>query len=171
LNAAIEAARAGEQGRGFAVVADEVRKLAERTTKATKEIAETIKSIQLEVKEADKSMANAKSSVYDGMKLTEEIDMTLQEIYKSAKSVSDLIDNIVAASQEQSISADEISKNIENIASVTEQSTTSTGQIASAANNLARLTSNLEDLFGKFNVGGKTLSYSREKYMLERASA
>ena len=48
LNAAIEAARAGEQGRGFAVVADEVRKLAERTTKATKEIAEMIESVQQE---------------------------------------------------------------------------------------------------------------------------
>jgi len=49
LNAAIEAARAGEQGRGFAVVADEVRKLAERTTKATKEVADNIKGIQADV--------------------------------------------------------------------------------------------------------------------------
>ena len=48
LNAAIEAARAGEHGRGFAVVADEVRKLAERTQKATQEIAITIQTLQQE---------------------------------------------------------------------------------------------------------------------------
>lgn len=51
LNAAIEAARAGEQGRGFAVVADEVRKLAERTTKATTEIADLIGLIQVETRD------------------------------------------------------------------------------------------------------------------------
>lgn len=48
LNAAIEAARAGEHGRGFAVVADEVRKLAERTQKATAEIATSIQLLQQE---------------------------------------------------------------------------------------------------------------------------
>jgi methyl-accepting chemotaxis protein len=51
LNAAIEAARAGEHGRGFAVVADEVRKLAERTGKATGEIAIAVQTLQQDTTE------------------------------------------------------------------------------------------------------------------------
>ncbi|MDX8379323.1 MAG: methyl-accepting chemotaxis protein [Gallionella sp.] len=78
LNAAIEAARAGEQGRGFAVVADEVRKLAERTAKATTEIAALVTSIQGETSQAKATMevgaedasrySNESESAVHGMK-------------------------------------------------------------------------------------------------------
>nr|WP_297485213.1 methyl-accepting chemotaxis protein [Sulfurimonas sp.] len=58
LNAAIEAARAGEHGRGFAVVADEVRKLAERTQKATQEIAITTNTLKQEANEIQGNSEN-----------------------------------------------------------------------------------------------------------------
>ncbi|WP_334092324.1 methyl-accepting chemotaxis protein [Helicobacter typhlonius] len=70
LNAAIEAARAGEHGRGFAVVADEVRKLAEKTQKATKEIAVVVKSMQQEANDIQTSTEEtneATGNVRDGV--------------------------------------------------------------------------------------------------------
>lgn len=152
LNAAIEAARAGEQGRGFAVVADEVRKLAERTTKATKEIAETIKAIQMEAKQADISMVEAKESVEYGQKLTEEVDIVLQAILQSTEEVSSEIQQVAAASEEQSSAASEISKSVEAINSVTHESAKGIEEVARTAEDLTRLTEKLKDLIQQFRV-------------------
>jgi methyl-accepting chemotaxis protein len=67
LNAAIEAARAGETGKGFAVVADEVRKLAERSGRATKEIAQLIGEVQRGTIDAVAAMGAGAAEVETGL--------------------------------------------------------------------------------------------------------
>jgi len=155
LNAAIEAARAGEQGRGFAVVADEVRKLAERTTKATKEIAEMIKQIQKEAKEADGSMVEARRSVETGMQLTEEVGKVLEEILGANTRVSDVINQVAVASEEQSSTAEQISRNIETMSSVTQQSAQGIEHVAKAGDNLIRMMEKLRGLISQFKIGNE----------------
>jgi len=152
LNAAIEAARAGEQGRGFAVVADEVRKLAERTTKATKEIADMIKKIQSETIGAVSSMEEGTKEVDSGIKLADKAGSSLNEIVTTSQKVMDMVTQIAAASEEQSSASEQISKNVEAISSVTSESAQGTQQIARAAEDLNRLTENLQQLVGKFNL-------------------
>jgi methyl-accepting chemotaxis protein len=156
LNAAIEAARAGEQGRGFAVVADEVRKLAERTTKATKEIADMIKKIQSETVGAVSSMEEGTKEVDNGIQLADKAGSSLQEIVTISQKVMDMVTQIAAASEEQSSASEQISKNVEAISSVTSESAQGTQQIAHAAEDLNRLTENLQQLVGKFNLSDES---------------
>jgi methyl-accepting chemotaxis protein len=166
LNAAIEAARAGEQGRGFAVVADEVRRLAERTTKATKEIASMIKKIQSETQGAVLSMEEGTRQVGDGIKLADKAGASLHELVEISMKVTDMVSQIATASEQQSAASGQISKNVEEISNVTNQSTLGTQQIAQAAGDLSRLTEGLKHLVENFNISerdevpGQKHSYS-----------
>lgn len=169
LNAAIEAARAGEQGRGFAVVADEVRKLAERTTKATKEIANMIKKIQVDTNEAVVSMNQGTSEVEVGIELAQNAGSSLREIINTVIKVSDIISQVAAASEEQSSTAEQVSKNVESISNVAHETASGTQQIARAAEDLNRLTENLQNLISQFQIDGTSSSLSNMKLNPKRS--
>lgn len=165
LNAAIEAARAGEQGRGFAVVADEVRKLAERTTKATKEIASMIKKIQRDTEEAVGSMEIGKAEVEKGKQLVYKAGLVLSDIILGAEKVSDIVSQVAVASEEQSRTAEQISRNVEGISSVTEQYAAGIQQVARAAEDLNQHTGLLQNLISRFNIAEENAFSSKKNLM------
>lgn len=152
LNAAIEAARAGEHGRGFAVVADEVRKLAERTTNATEEVADSIRSIQTETKQAITRMESSQDQVTNGVNLAEEAGIALEQIVCGSNEIVPMIQGIAAAAEEQSAAANEIAISIEQIDAVTNESAQGVTQIAESASMLSEKSKSLQDLVHRFKL-------------------
>jgi methyl-accepting chemotaxis protein len=150
LNAAIEAARAGEQGRGFAVVAGEVRRLAERTTKATKEIASMIDTVQAETRQAVSQMQAGTKQVEAGVATTSKAGSSLQEILAAAQHVGDMIANISTAATHQGNSASEINFNVEQIAKLTAESADDVQQSTNSCKSLSDLSHSLKDIIGQF---------------------
>ncbi|BBM82244.1 methyl-accepting chemotaxis protein [Candidatus Uabimicrobium amorphum] len=152
LNAAIQAARAGEQGRGFAVVADQIRTLAEKTTHATKEIAETLSAIQEESTSAVKAMDNSKKEIDQGTAFAVRAGVNLQKIVAGAKRVTRMISGIASSAETQS----EATISISDLASdISERYMETHGELQTALSNSKELETcmtNLTALVEKFLV-------------------
>ena len=126
LNAAIEAARAGEHGKGFAVVAEEVRKLAERSAKATKEIAVLIKGIQEETAVAVTSIKDGALKVEAGNELADKTNEAFNKIMHGIEQVTVEMDEAVKATADQTMKSEIISKAVESTWKQTSEMTKST---------------------------------------------
>jgi methyl-accepting chemotaxis protein len=153
LNAAIEAARAGEQGRGFAVVADEVRKLAERTTTATKEIAQMIKNIQDETKVAVTAMEAGTKQVEEGVTSTATAGDSLRQIIDMSNQVGEMITHIATAATEQSSATEQVNNNMDQIAQLVKEAAVGAQQSAKACQDLSGLALDLQKMVGGFQLG------------------
>lgn len=163
LNAAIEAARAGEHGKGFAVVADEVRKLAERSGKATKEIAVLITNIQTGTEAAVKSMDLGTREVTQGVETAQGAGEALNEILKIVERTGSEVEAIAQAINEISASTDGVSQAAENVAAITEENTAATEEMAAGSGQVNTSIMNIAAIAQESAAAAEEVSASAEE--------
>ena len=152
LNAAIEAAGAGEAGLRFAVVADEVRKLAERSAKATRDIAGLIKSFQSETQQAVIAMEEGTREVETGYRVTTQAGESLREIANVSKRSAGLAQDISVTTQEQVKGAEHVGVAVQAIAGVALQTEQGVLQTRKTVEDLVRLAEELTQTLSRFKL-------------------
>ncbi|MBN3794957.1 methyl-accepting chemotaxis protein [Burkholderia sp. Ac-20392] len=138
LNAAVEAARAGEQGRGFAVVASEVRSLAQRSSAASKEIRGLIHE--------------SVDRVRGGVALVNAAGASMAEIMQAISRVTDLMEEIAAASTEQGHGIDQVNQAVSEMDRATQHNAAYVEEVAAAAQSLDDQSRQLVTMISTFIV-------------------
>jgi methyl-accepting chemotaxis protein len=130
LNAAIIAAQAGEHGKGFAVVADEIKDLAERAGASTKEIADLIKTIQSESRNAIQAVERGAQNVDRGVQVSNEAERALKKILESSQKSTNMVRAIARATVEQAKGSKQVTDAIGRIAETVQQIAAATAEQA-----------------------------------------
>jgi methyl-accepting chemotaxis protein len=138
LNAAIEAARAGEMGKGFAVVADEVRKLAERSGRATKEIAQLIAEVQKGTSDAVAAMSAGAGEVEQGLVVGRKGAESIVEISEAAEARDAALNRVFGALTAIAAAAGDVTGASDDIARVVAQTAEGATQMAAASDSVTR---------------------------------
>ncbi|WP_172298888.1 PAS domain-containing methyl-accepting chemotaxis protein [Pseudoruegeria sp. HB172150] len=140
LNAGVEAARAGETGRGFAVVASEVRQLAQRSSEASQEIADLIRTTS--------------GLIQNGVGLVDASGSALEQIAQYVEDIRGKVAGLASAAQEQSQGLDDINSAASQLDQVTQQNAAMFQETTAATQSLKREVENLSASTEQFTLGG-----------------
>jgi methyl-accepting chemotaxis protein len=163
LNAAIEAARAGEQGKGFAVVADEVRKLAERSSRATKEIASLIGEVQAGTEAAVKAMEAGAGEVETGAELAEQAAGALQEIKDAAAARNIVLEDMLASVVEIRALSTDVVAATQSISEIAEETNAAAAQMGSAADTVGQSVESIAAISQENSASAEEVSAATEE--------
>jgi len=169
LNAAIIAAQAGEHGQGFAVVAGEIRNLAERTSVATKEIAEIIENLQQGTATAVTTIEAGSVRAQQEVARSHAAGEALEKLHQSSMVSTEQITSIARETQTQSEenrkitqAVLEITSMLEQIAIAISQQTHSTRTLSGAAESMKSIALRVKNSTTEQGRGSQQISQSME---------
>jgi methyl-accepting chemotaxis protein PixJ len=152
LNAAIEATRAGEYGKGFAVVADEVRSLSRQSAAATTEIEKLVQEIQAETTDVAMAMQTGIQQVLEGTNLVNNTRHNLNEIVAATTNISQLIEQITAATQTQKTRSVSVTTSMQQVAEISHNTVAQAQALAAVFQQLLATAKDLLTTAGQFKV-------------------
>jgi methyl-accepting chemotaxis protein/hemerythrin len=165
LNAAIEAARAGDAGRGFAVVADEVRKLAEKTMVATKQVGDSVRSIQERARENVLAVDAAAGDIVESSNVAENSGKAMDEIVNIVQQTALEVASIATASEEQSATSEEINRSVAEVNQVAKETAESVDHSTQVVVEISGLAEELDSIIQAMASGKLTGVTSSEQLM------
>src|SRR5690606_14075405 len=126
--------------------------LAERTTGATRQIAQMIQQVQAETKAAVQAMQRGDEEVRAGIALADQAGAALDRIVSGADRTVEMIHQMAAATEEQSATGERITRGVIRITESSRAATGSVDHIVDALAGLNRLTGELGGLIERFHV-------------------
>jgi methyl-accepting chemotaxis protein len=143
LNATIEAARAGDAGKGFAVVASEVKDLAQETARATEDISQKVRDIQMSATATSEAISRVSEIV---LRVNDYQTTIASAVEEQTATTSEMSRNVTEASS----SSRDISSSLQSVSTAVNETSSGIVSTEQAVAELAKMSTTLHGLVHQF---------------------
>ena len=140
LNAFIEAARAGEHGAGFSVISKEIRQLSQETSRAAKEVKESLLAISELIQETVSAVSRVREGVDSSLQAGEDATSALEKVSREHHRFHTHLESVSDVVKDQKESVSMVSREIAIITAVGKEGISASKKLAELAEKINTLT-------------------------------